>query len=90
MNDGTSLLADLYSEIVSLQNWSDLQSASLPIQRELIDIKFELCQLLTDMLEAELNQISEKNESNLVKENAIRVTITLLVHLFISIFSNVF
>lgn len=73
LNDGVNLLAEVYSEIVSIQNWNEIQSASLPIQREFVDIKLELSQLLTDMLEAELEQVVYKNEMDFTKESAIKV-----------------
>lgn len=75
LNDGVSLLSEVYSEVVLIQNWNEINTASLPIQREFIHIKLELCQLLTDMLETELEQIVDKNESDHNKESAIKVSI---------------
>lgn len=77
--DGVNLLAEVYSEIVSIQNWNEIQSASLPIQREFVDIKLELSQLLTDMLEAELEQVVYKNEMDFTKQSAIKVFITFFI-----------
>ncbi len=45
----------------------------MPIQRELIDIKLELVDLLDEILEAHLGQVIEMNEQNLSKDNVIKV-----------------
>lgn len=60
---------------MSLQNWTDTQLISLPIQRQFIDLKLEFCHLLTDILEVELEQVIFKNESNLTKDTATKVSI---------------
>lgn len=44
----------------------------MPIQRELTELKLELSQLLTDILEVNLIQITESNQQNLTKDNVIK------------------
>lgn len=73
LNDGASLLTEIYTEIVSIQHWTELHPVSLPIQREFVDLKLELCHLLADMLEAELEQVVYKNEIDFTKDSAIKV-----------------
>lgn len=73
LNDGCHLLGEIYAEVAALQAWSDIHSISLPVQRELVDAKLELCHLLTEILEVELERIAEKNESDLTKERAVKV-----------------
>jgi hypothetical protein len=55
-----------------LQSQNDLFTISLPIQRELTELKLELSRLLTDILEVNLVQITEINQQNLTKDNVIK------------------
>jgi hypothetical protein len=45
---------------------------SFPLQRELIDIKLEITQLMTDMLEVNLNEIKFKNSKDLQQNNILK------------------
>jgi hypothetical protein len=80
------VLIDIYSEVTSVQNWTDIQSISLPIQRELVDLKLEICQLLTNMLEVELDQVIYKNVEDLNKDRVIKVRSLFKINLLIKNF----
>ena len=58
---------------------NDLQSISLPIQRELVDLKLEIAQLMTDMLEVNLNETKTKNSNALKQNNITKVKINQFV-----------
>ena len=59
-------------DICSLQN-SDSFNISLTVQRELVDLKLEVCTFFTDMLETHLFEVKDINERNLNKNNMIKV-----------------
>ena len=59
----------------SLQQMNDLQTISLPIQRELVDLKLEMAQIMTDMLEVNLNEAKTKNSKALKQNNITKVKI---------------
>jgi hypothetical protein len=61
---------EIWIELESLQQINETQNLSLPVQREMIDLKLELAQLLTDMLELNLNETINENEKN-IGRNAI-------------------
>lgn len=65
LNESLDIKNELWVEVGALQQLSDTQNISFPIQRELVDIKLEITQLLTDMLEVNLNEIKFKNAKNL-------------------------
>ena len=56
---------EIWIEVESLQQINETQNLSLPIQREMVDLKLETAQLLTDMLELNLNEIIILNEKNM-------------------------
>ena len=64
---------EIWTEVNSLQPASAIQNVSLPVQRELVDLRLESTKLLTDMLEVHLNEITEINESNLNKNLIVKV-----------------
>lgn len=64
---------EVYVETLSLQSPSEQQNVSLAVQRELVDLKLELAQLLTDILELELKKVRDINENNLNKDKVLRV-----------------
>lgn len=60
-------------EALSLKSPSEIQNISLPIQREVTDIKLELSVLMTDMLEIHLNEIKLSNTKSSNKDNMTKV-----------------
>jgi hypothetical protein len=64
---------EIWAEVNSLQSASVIQNVSLPVQRELVDLRLEMTKLLTDMLEVHLNEIIEINENNLNKNQIVKV-----------------
>lgn len=73
LNDASNIMNEIWTEVNSLQPASAIQNVSLPVQRELVDLRLESTKLLTDMLEVHLNEITEINESNLNKNLIVKV-----------------
>ena len=69
LNHAATLTNDIWIEASSLQSTTDLLNISLPVQRELVDIKLEIVQLLTDMLETNLIAVKSRNAKNLQQKN---------------------
>ena len=64
---------ELWIEVESLQQMNDIQSVSLPVQRELVDLKIEITQLMTDFIEMNLNEVKAKNSKSLRQDNITKV-----------------
>lgn len=79
--DGVSLVDKTWSELNAQINESvyELQNVSLHAQRQLVDLKLEYAQYLTDMLETHMIEVREKNEQDLRKDNVVRTVEELLV-----------
>ena len=74
LNDASSIANEMWVEIVSANpSPTFLQHVSLPIQRELIDVKLDLSKLLTDMLDVHLNEVVVFNEKNMRKNHLVKV-----------------
>ncbi|RNA35696.1 cilia- and flagella-associated 46, partial [Brachionus plicatilis] len=73
LNKCLEILNELLNEALSLQSPSEIHNISLPIQREVSDIKLELCSLMTDMLEMHLNEIKVSNAKSSNKDNMTKV-----------------
>lgn len=58
---------------ISLQSSHELQNVSLPIQREMMDLKLEISQLLTDILQYHLEEVKEINDKNIKKDHLLKV-----------------
>jgi len=67
LSEACSIANEIWIEVESLQQINDTQNISLPIQREMIDLKLEMSQLLTDMLEMNLNDAIATTEKNMGK-----------------------
>ncbi len=67
MSEACEIANEIWIEVESLQQITDIQNISFPIQRELIDLKLEMSQLLTDMLELNLNDVIATTEKNMGK-----------------------
>jgi hypothetical protein len=59
--------------VQTYQTFNELHNTSLPIQRELVNIKLDLAFLLTEILDTHVNEIKEKNVKNLHKDHVIKV-----------------
>ena len=73
LNDACNIGNQLWAEIQSLQPQAELVNVSLPIQRELTDLKLDFSDLMIEMLEVYLNEIKEYNDSNLRKDEVLKV-----------------
>ncbi len=73
LEQANDIINELWIEIVSLQQMNDIQNVSLPVQRELIDLKIEKSQLMTDFLEMNLNEVKAKNAKSLRQDNITKV-----------------
>jgi hypothetical protein len=74
VNDASQIVNELWVEIVSSMPTSTyLQQVSLPLQREMIDVKLIMSRLLTDMLEVHLNEVLVFNEKNMKKNYLVKV-----------------
>ena len=74
INDATQIVNEMWIEIVSTMPTSTfLQQVSLPLQREMIDVKLEMSKLLTDMLEVYYNEVFVLNEKNMKKNYLVKV-----------------
>ncbi len=69
LKHASTLTNDIWIECSYLQSPTDLLNISLPIQRELVDIKLDIAQLLTDMLETNLIEVKTRNAKNLNQNN---------------------
>ena len=70
LSEACNVANEIWIELESLQQINETQNLSLPIQREMVDLKLETSQLLIDMLEMNLNETIQQNEKNMGK-NAI-------------------
>ena len=70
LSEACNVANEIWIELESLQQINETQNLSLPIQREMVDLKLEKSQLLIDMLEMNLNETIQQNEKNMGK-NAI-------------------
>ena len=75
LNIASDIANEIWIEVESLQQMNDLQTISLPIQRELVDLKLEMAQIMTDMLEVNLNEAKSKNSKALKQNNITKVKI---------------
>lgn len=73
MSEALIIANEIWVEVESLQPINEVSNLSLPIQREMIDLKLETVQLLTDMLELNLNEIISTNERNMTKDSIHKV-----------------
>lgn len=71
----SNLMDEILMETLSLQSSPEIQNISLPIQREFIELKLEISQLLTDILEIHLNEIKNLNDKSLSKDHLVKVKI---------------
>jgi len=79
LNDALSIQNELLTEVTYLQvNTADLQTVSLAVQRELVDVKCELAQLCTDILQVHLDEVKKQNETNLKKDQVVKAVETFL------------
>jgi hypothetical protein len=79
LNDALSIQNELLTEVTYLQaNTVDLQTVSLAVQRELVDVKCELAQLYTDILQVHLDEVKKQNEANLKKDQVVKAVETYL------------
>ena len=65
LSEACNVANEIWIEIESLNQINETQNLSLPIQREMIDLKLETAQLLTDMLELNVNEVVNQNEKNM-------------------------
>ena len=65
LSEACNVANEIWIELESLQQINETQNLSLPIQRELVDLKLETSQLLIDMLEMNLNETINQNEKNM-------------------------
>lgn len=79
LNDALSIQNELLTEVTYLQaNTADLQTVSLAVQRELVDVKCELAQLCTHILQVHLDEVKKQNEANLKKDQVVKAVETYL------------
>ena len=72
--DASNILNEMWVEVVNTMPSSTfLQNISLPLQRELTDVKLSIAKLLTDMLEVHLNEVIVFNEKNMKKNHLVKV-----------------
>ena len=73
MKQGCKVAGEIWFDIQTYQSFHELQNTSLPIQRELVDMKLSLAILLTEILSTHLNEIRQKNVKNLKKDHIMKV-----------------
>ena len=73
LNDACNIGNQLWAEIQCLQPQTELQNVSLPVQRELTDLKLEFSDLMIEMLQVYLKEIKEYNDNNLQKDYVVKV-----------------
>ncbi|CAF0832143.1 unnamed protein product [Brachionus calyciflorus] len=73
LNESLEILNDVLNETLSLHSSNEIQNASLPIQREVVEIKLEICKLLTDILEIHTKEIKNSNEKSSNQDNMSKV-----------------
>ena len=75
MKQGCKIASEIWFDIQTYQSFTELQNTSLPIQRELVNMKLNLATTLTEILNIYLNEIKQKNVENLKKDHILKVTL---------------
>ncbi len=73
LNEGCAIATELWYDVQGTYQYTSILGASLPIQREYINLKLNLAELLTHIFETHTNEIKEINYRNLQKDHVIKV-----------------
>ena len=69
---GCKIANEIWFDVQTFQSFIELQNVSLPIQRELVNMKLNLIVLLTEILEMHVAETKEKNVKNLHKDHIMK------------------
>jgi hypothetical protein len=78
LKQGCKIASEIWFDIQTYQSFTELQNTSLPIQRELVNMKLNLATTLTEILNIHLNEIKQKNVENLKKDHILKVALKFL------------
>lgn len=73
LSQACKIASELWYDTQTYQTYNELQNCSLPIQRELINTKLNLSQLLTEILDTHINELKATNKKNLEKDRVVKV-----------------